>query len=261
MTNIITIQNVRGYEKDGTVYLNLEDTARGLGFTTVATSGNEVVRWSRVHQYLVDFGVATSCNENYQANCPEFIPENIFYRLAMKAKNEVAEKFQAKVADEILPAIRKHGAYMTPVTIENIIENPDFGIELLMKLKSEREKRVAAEKTIEEQKPKVLFADAVETSHTSILVGDLAKIIRQNGVDIGQNRLFDWLRENGYLIKAKRADWNMPTQAAMDMKLFEVKERAINNPDGSVKITRTTKVTGKGQTYFVNKFLSQKAAV
>lgn len=159
---------------------------------------------------------------------------------------------------EVLPSIRKHGAYMTGATLDEIADNPDLLMKLAQNLKAEREKRIAAEKTIEKQKPKVLFADAVETSHTSILVGDLAKIIRQNGVDIGQNRLFDWLRENGYLIKAKRADWNMPTQAAMDMKLFEVKERAINNPDGSVKITRTTKVTGKGQTYFVNKFLSKK---
>ena len=110
------------------------------------------------------------------------------------------------------------------------------------------------ETKLEADKPKVLFADAVETSHTSILVGDLAKLIKQNGVDIGQRRLFDWLRENGYLIKSGNSK-NMPTQKSMDMKLFEVKERTINNPDGSVRITKTTKVTGKGQTYFINKFL------
>ena len=181
------------------------------------------------------------------------------YRLIFKSRKPDAKKFQRWIYHEVIPSIRKHGAYMTPATIENIIANPDFGIELLKNLKSEREKRIAAEKTIEEQKPKVLFADAVETSQNSILIGELAKLIKQNGIDIGQNRLFDWLRNNGYLIKAKRADWNMPTQSAMDMKLFEVKERTINNPDGSVKITRTTKVTGKGQTYFVNKFLNQKA--
>ena len=187
-----------------------------------------------------------------------FIPENIFYRLAMKAKNEVAEKFQILVADEILPAIRKHGAYMTPATLDEIADNPDLLMKLAQNLKSEREKRIAAEKIIEEQKPKVLFADAVETSHTSILIGELAKLIKQNGVDIGQNRLFDWLRDNGYLIKGNRTDKNMPTQVAMEMKLFEVKERTINNPDGSVRITRTPKVTGKGQSYFVNKFLNKK---
>ena len=255
MANIITIQNVRGYEKNGTVYLNVEDTARGLGFVhNEIKNGVEysTVRWATVNQYLQDFGFANKVAKD------DYIPENIFYRLAMKAKNEVAEKFQAKVADEILPAIRKHGAYMTPATLDEIADNTDLLMKLAQNLKAEREKRLAAEKIIEEQKPKVLFADAVETSKNSILVGELAKLIKQNGVEIGQNRLFDWLRENGYLIKAKRADWNMPTQAAMDMKLFEVKERAINNPDGTVKITRTTKVTGKGQTYFVNKFLNQK---
>lgn len=108
---------------------------------------------------------------------------------------------------------------------------------------------------IEKQRPKVIFADAVSASHTSILVGDLAKLIKQNGVDIGQKRLFAWLRENGYLIKRKGADWNMPTQRAMEMKLFEVKESTVNNPDGSVRINKTTKVTGKGQQYFVNKLI------
>ena len=113
------------------------------------------------------------------------------------------------------------------------------------------------ETRLEADKPKVLFADAVETSHTSILVGDLAKLLKQNGVDIGQRRLFDWLRTNGYLIKGGISK-NMPTQKSMDLKLFEVKERTINNPDGSVRITKTTKVTGKGQTYFINKFLGDK---
>lgn len=105
-------------------------------------------------------------------------------------------------------------------------------------------------------KPKEIFADAVTASHTSILIGDLAKLIKQNGVEIGQKRLFSWLRENGYLIKRNGADWNMPTQKSMELKLFEVKESAINNPDGSVRINRTTKVTGKGQQYFINKFLA-----
>lgn len=122
-----------------------------------------------------------------------------------------------------------------------------------------------AQKTIEEQnkaieqmKPKVIFANAVETSHTSILIGDLAKLLKQNGVETGQKRLFDWMREKGYLIKRKGSDWNMPTQKAMNMKLFEVKESTVNNPDGSVRINRTTKVTGRGQTYFVNKFLDSR---
>ena len=188
------------------------------------------------------------------------INESGLYSLILSSKLPNAKKFKRWVTSEVLPSIRKHGAYMTPATIENIIANPDFGIELLMNLKSEREKRIAAEKTIEEQKPKVLFSDAVETSHTSILVGDLAKLLKQNGVEIGANRLFKWLRNNGYLIKGERADKNMPTQKSMEMNLFEVKERTINNPDGSVRITRTPKVTGKGQIYFVDKLIKKFVA-
>lgn len=121
-----------------------------------------------------------------------------------------------------------------------------------------------AQKTIEEQtaqiermKPKEIFADAVATSHTAILIGDLAKLLKQNGVETGQKRLFVWMREHGYLIKRKGADWNMPTQKSMEMGLFEVKESTVNNPDGSVRINKTTKVTGKGQQYFINKFLTR----
>lgn len=140
---IQTICGVECYEKDGTAYLKLETVARGLGFTTIQTiSGKEYinVRWNRVDEYLKEIGFATSGKR------PEFIPENIFYRLAMKAKNETAEKFQAKVADEIIPSIRKHGIYATDKVIDNILNNPDFGIQLLTKLKEERAARVEAEK-------------------------------------------------------------------------------------------------------------------
>ena len=113
------------------------------------------------------------------------------------------------------------------------------------------------QKQIEADKPKTIFADAVSVSHTTILTGELAKLLRQNGIDIGQNRLFIWLRENGYLIKRHGSDWNMPTQQSMDLGLFEIKERSINDPNGSVRITKTTKVTGKGQIYFINKFLAE----
>ena len=116
------------------------------------------------------------------------------------------------------------------------------------------------ETQIETDKPKVLFADAVSASHSSILVGELAKLISQNGYKIGANRLFAWLRENGYLIKRKGSDWNMPTQRSMEMGLFEIKETNIQHPDGHVTITKTSKVTGKGQQYFINKFLSDYVA-
>ena len=112
----------------------------------------------------------------------------------------------------------------------------------------------------ERMRPKEIFADAVATSHTSILIGDLAKLLKQNGVDIGQKRLFIWMRDNGYLIKRKGSDWNMPTQKSMELELFEVKESTVNNPDGSVRISKTTKVTGKGQQYFINRFLGKNAS-
>ena len=126
------------------------------------------------------------------------------------------------------------------------------------KIEKLKESNAGLLEDVERMKPKEIFADAVSASTSSILIGDLAKLLRQNGVDTGQKRLFDWMREKGYLIKRKGSDWNMPTQKAMNMKLFEVKESTVNNPDGSVRINRTTKVTGRGQTYFVNKFLDSR---
>lgn len=251
MNDIINIKGIEGYEKNGTVYLKLETVARGLGFTRIAASGNEVIRWERVNGYLEEFGVP-SCGHG------DFIPENIFYRLAMKAKSETAEQFQAFVADEVLPSIRKRGAYLTPAKIEEVLLNPDTIIQLAQALKEEQEARRIADAKIEADRPKVLFADAVSTSKQSILVGDLAKLIKQNGVEIGQNRLFDWLRNHGYLIKQKGASWNMPTQKAMDLGLFEIKETTRVQSDGHIKIDKTVKVTGKGQVYFINRFLGKR---
>lgn len=247
---IVSISGVDCYEKDGTAYLKLENVARGLGFTRTAASGNEVVMWSRVEGYLDDLGVHTCAHD-------DFIPENIFYRLAMKAKNETAEKFQALVADEIIPSIRRNGMYATDKVIDQILDNPDFGIELLTKLKEEKARNKALEEENQRMKPKEIFADAVSVSDTAILIGELAKILKQNGVDMGQNRLFDWLRDKEYLIRRKGTDYNMPTQKSMELGLFEIKERTINNPDGSVRITKTVLITGKGQQYFINKFLGK----
>src|SRR5690625_2983328 len=178
------------------------------------------------------------------------------YSLVLTSNLPEAKEFKRWITHEVIPSIRKHGAYMTPETLEDALLNPDTLIKLATNLKEEQEKRKQAEATIEEQKPKVLFADAVETSESSILVGELAKILKQNGVDIGQNRLFKWLRNEGFLIKQKGENYNLPTQRSMEQGLFEIKKRTINNPDGSIRTTRTPKVTGKGQIYFVKKFLS-----
>lgn len=139
MNDLVTVNNVRGYIENGVAYVNLEDVARGLGFTTVAKSGNECIRWNRVTQYLLDLGFMKS------KELPEFIPESIFYKLCMKANNEIARRFQDLVCEEILPSIRKHGMYATENTIENMINNPDFAIELLVKLKEERAEKARLE--------------------------------------------------------------------------------------------------------------------
>lgn len=198
--------------------------------------------------------VAEEDRQNYQNGTFEsprgmtIINESGLYALIFGSKLESAQRFKHWVTAEVLPAIRKTGGYQAPQ-----------GKELLALAVLEAQKTIEEQnKAIEQMKPKVIFANAVETSHTSILIGDLAKLLKQNGVDIGQKRLFDWMRKKGYLIKRKGSDWNMPTQKAMDMKVFEVKESTVNNPDGSVRINRTTKVTGKGQTYFVNKFLDSR---
>lgn len=185
------------------------------------------------------------------------INESGLYSLILSSKLPTAKKFKHWVTSEILPTIRKTGGYVSndDMFINTYLPFADDQTKLLFKSTLETVKKL--NKKIEEDKPKVLFANAVETAQNSILIGDLAKLIKQNGVNIGQKRLFDWMRENGYLIKNGTSK-NMPTQKAMDLKLFEIKERTVNNPDGSVRITKTTKVTGKGQSYFINKFLVRK---
>lgn len=181
-----------------------------------------------------------------------FLTEDGLYEVLMQSRKPIAKEFKKEVK-KILKTIRQNGMYVT----EKLLDNPDLAIQAFTKLKEEREKRKALEIKIESDKPKVLFADAVETSKTTILIGDLAKIIKQNGIDMGQKRLFTWLRENGYLIKRKGADYNMPTQKSMEMKLFEIKETAITHSDGHISVNKTPKVTGKGQQYFINLFLKQ----
>ncbi|HER2290307.1 TPA: phage antirepressor [Streptococcus pyogenes] len=182
------------------------------------------------------------------------INESGLYSLILSSKLPQAKEFKRWVTSEVLPTIRKHGMYAT----DELLDNPDFAIATLQKLKEEREAKKLLEAQIEADRPKVLFADAVEASETSILIGDFAKILRQNGYNIGQNRLFAWLRENGFLIRKNGESYNMPTQRGMDMKLFEVKERTHQEPNGSIRISKTTKMTGKGQQYFINKFLNEK---
>lgn len=186
-----------------------------------------------------------------------FINESNLYKVIFQSRKPQAEAFTDWVTSEVLPSIRKHGAYATSETIESIISNPDNGIKLLQALKAEQDKNKALEVENTELKPKALFADAVASSKNSVLIGELAKIIKAKGYDIGQNKLFTWMRENGYLMKTGEA-YNQPTQKSMDLGLMEIKKSTINNPDGSIRTTTTTKITGKGQVYFVNKFCGKR---
>jgi anti-repressor protein len=179
-----------------------------------------------------------------------FVNESGLYALIFGSKLESVQKFKRWVTSEVLPALRKTGQYQVKEL---------SGQELMAKALIEAQSVLAAkDKQIEEMKPKALFADAVATSHTSILVGELAKILKQNGIDMGQKRLFAWLREKGFLIKRKGTDYNMPTQKAMDLGLFEIKEGSYVNGSGVNITTKTPKVTGKGQQYFINKFLAKE---
>ena len=201
--------------------------------------------------------IAHSQNGNMVKTQTALINESGLYSLILSSKLPAAKKFKRWVTSEVLPQIRKHGAYMTDDTLEKALTSPDFLIKLATELKEEKEQRQALEEEKKLNAPKVVFADAVSTSKTSILVGELSKILKQNGINIGQNRLFSWLRENDYLIKRKGTDWNMPTQKSMDMKLFEIKESTHLNGNGVNVTTKTPKVTGRGQQYFINKFLNE----
>lgn len=183
------------------------------------------------------------------------INESGLYSLILGSKLPTAKEFKHWVTSEVLPSIRKHGAYMTPQTIEKALLNPDTIINLATQLKKEQEQRKQLQAENEQMKPKALFADAVSTSNSSILIGQLAKILRQNGVNIGQNRLFAWMRKNGYL-GTRGSNRNVPTQRSMELGLFKTKETVINHSDGHTTVNITTKVTGKGQQYFINKFLN-----
>lgn len=242
---------VRTVEENGKVLFCGNDIATALGY-------------SNPRKALIDHCKGVTKRDTLTAGGMQsvsFIPEGDVYRLIAHSKLPKAQEFESWVFDEVLPTIQKHGAYMTAQTIENALTSPDFLIQLATKLKEEQEARRALEaenavqaQRIAEATPKVIFADAVAASKSSILIGDLAKLLRQNGVDMGQRRLFEWLRTNGYLMK-RGESYNMPTQMSMERGLFEIKEGSVANPDGSIRVTRTVKCTGRGQQYFVNLFL------
>lgn len=190
-------------------------------------------------------------SENRSNQAVNIVSEPGLYKLVMRSRKPEAKEFQRWVTHEVLPSIRKHGAYMTQQTLDKALTSPDFLIQLATKLKEEQEK-------VKELEPKARFADAVAASDGTCLIGELAKMLRQNGLDIGQNRLFEILRQDGYLGKTG-SNRNVPTQKAMDLGLFRIKETAVTHSDGHVTISRTAKVTGTGQTYFVERYCPKKS--
>ena len=238
-------QDVRAVTINNEPYFVGKDVAGILGYQNGSRDVNRHVDEEDKLKYR--FGTSGQDREMIIIN------ESGLYSLILSSKLPQAKEFKRWVTSEVLPTIRKNGMFAT----DELLDNPDFAIATLQKLKEEREAKKLLEAQIEADRPKVLFADAVSASHTSILVGELAKLISQNGYKIGANRLFAWMRENGYLIKRKGSDWNMPTKRSMDLKLFEIKETNVQHADGHISVNKTPKVTGKGQQYFINKFLSE----
>lgn len=238
---------VRTIDRDGQPWFVLKDVCEVLGLGSPHKVAERLDEDERNQIPVID-----SIGRKQEMSV---ISEPGLYNVILRSDKPEAKPFRRWVTGEVIPSIRKHGVYATAETAEKLINDPDFLIQTFTALKEEREKRQALEEQAEADRPKVLFADAVTTARNSILVGELAKILRQNGVAIGQNRLFQWLRENGYLVRRKGADYNMPTQKAMELGLFEIKETAISHSNGTISVNKTVKVTGKGQQYFISKFL------
>lgn len=235
---------VRIVEVNGEAWMVGKDVAEALGHTNPQRAIREYVDSE-------DKGVTEIVTPGGEQEMT-IINESGLYSLVLSSKLPNARKFRRWVTTEVLPTVRKHGAYMTQETLQAAILNPDTMIQLCQQLKAEQEHSRQLEAENAAMLPKAVFADAVSASKSSILVGELAKLLRQNGVDTGEKRLFHWLRQNGCLIKRNGADHNMPTQRSIEQGLFVSKETTVCHADGHTTISKTPKVTGKGQQYFVN---------
>ena len=247
---------IRTTEIDGKIYFSASDIAKALGYSNprdaVLRHCRGVVKRDGVSSTTNQYGKTTK-----QPVTMSFIPEGDVYRLIVHSKLPSAEKFEHWVFDTVLPSIRKNGGYISGQETLSDAELMAKAVLVAQRIIDEKNRVIEQQRQkIEADRPKTIFADAVSTSKSSILIGDLAKLICQNGYQIGQKRLFQWMRDNGYLMKIG-SSYNMPMQRYVQQGLFEIKESNVQNPDGSVRITRTTKVSGKGQLYFVNKFLGE----
>lgn len=237
---------VRVVDVDGEPWFVGKDVAEILGYSKARNAIAAHVDESDKALAPIQGGCSTGIQNT------TIINESGIYSLVLSSKLPSAQKFRHWVTSEVIPSIRKHGGYIAG---QNEMSDMELLSRALLLVKNQLDDR---NRQIEEMQPKVIFADAVETSSTSVLIGDFAKLLKQNGIDIGQTRLFEWLRNNGYLMRVKGERRNMPTQRSMEMKLFEIKESVIEHKDGHLTIIRTPKVTGKGQIYFANKFLQDK---
>jgi anti-repressor protein len=239
-------------DKVNNVWFCGNDVAKALGYERGAKAISDHVDTEDRHEVPIQDSIG-------RMQKTAFINESGLYALVLSSKLPDAKKFKRWVTSEVLPSIRKNGGYIAGQ--ESLSDDELMAKALLVAQNkiAERDTLIAEQqRAIEQMKPQKIFAEAVATSHTSILVGDLAKLICQNGVQIGQKRLFQWLRDNGYLIKRKGADWNMPTQKSLELGLFEIKESTHMNGNGCNVTTRTPKATGKAQIYFINKFLGSE---
>lgn len=253
MTNIQIFKNdqfgeIRTIEENGNILFCGSDVAKSLGYTNPSKALNDHCKGDLTKRYPIVDALGRQQDTI-------FIPESDLYRLIFSSKLPSAESFTDWITEDVLPTIRKTGGYVAndDLFLATYLPNADDATKAMFTATLATVRTLNAR--IEADKPKVLFAEAVEAADNSILIGDLAKLLRQNGVDIGQRRLFGWLRDNGYLIKSGESK-NMPTQYSMERGLMEVKERTVTLPNESIRVTRTTKITGKGQTFFVNKFLA-----
>ena len=240
-------KEVRTIQRNGETWWVLKDVCGVLELSNARMIADRLDEDDVSLAYVTD-----SLGRQQQTN---IVNESGLYNVILRSDKPEAKKFKRWVTHEVLPQIRRHGAYITTSKLEEIMNDPDSWIKLLTALKEERQEKERLQLQAAQDKPKVVFADAVSVSDGTILIGELAKILKGNGIEIGQNRLFERLRQDGFLIKRKGTDYNAPTQKAMELGLFKVKETAITHSDGHVTISKTTKVTGKGQQYFVNYFL------
>jgi anti-repressor protein len=224
----------------------LADVCRVIGITNARN-----VRSRLEEDDVRQMDTIDSLGRNQQVT---FITESGLYDVIIRSESEKAKPFRKWVTSEVLPSIRKHGVYLTNETLEKALLSPDYLIKLATQIKEERQKRIEAEKKVAEAAPSIAFTNAVQSSNTSCLIGELAKLIAQNGYPIGEKRLFAWLRENGYLGKHGER-YNIPNQQYIEQGLFELKKGVRSGNGGVLHTTITPKITGKGQVYFVNKFL------